>query len=138
LETYGQSARFDLCIDPIDEPGHVPEWCSFTKALPSHKIDGAALQRATENSIEAAQRDFARGQSIGGIEQMFRERASMVFRRFSLENYTQTHLAWGLCLVALGQAVVAKRHLLQFCTTYDIDLDDRMLQAAIRYAGGAT
>jgi hypothetical protein len=60
------------------------------------------LASAAQESTRFAKLDFGRVNSIFDIVTIFRERAAMRFRRFSLENYFQTHLAWGLSLIAVG------------------------------------
>jgi hypothetical protein len=69
---------------------------------------------------------------------MFDERSKMKFRRFSLENYSQTHIAWGLCLLAVRNRDEAETHLTRFCETFSIDRNDRILQSAERIAINAS
>jgi hypothetical protein len=59
--------------------------------LEALKREGQAILLASA----AARRDFDRVQSISDVVALFRERASMSFKRFSLENYIQTRL--GTC-----------------------------------------
>jgi hypothetical protein len=99
-----RSAEFDLCIDPIDELGQVPPWCSFVQFTKAEEIETAALIRIAASASHAARRDFDRVRSINDVVAIFSERASISFRRFSLRNYVQTHLAWGLGLIAVGES----------------------------------
>jgi hypothetical protein len=75
--------------------------------------------------------DFSRVRSISDVVALFQERAAMGFQRLSLENYTQTHLAWGLSLISLGEASEGRRHLELFCARFSIDRNDRILQEAL-------
>lgn len=129
-----KTARFDLCIDPIDREGRV-EWCSVSRfILPLKAYDWAKVTRAVLNGVKAARPDFARVASPRDIVDVFQERSEMKFRRFRLENYIQTHLAWGLCLVSLGRREAAEVHLRKYCEHFFVDRNDRILQAAERAA----
>jgi len=65
--------------------------------------------------------------SISDVVSLFQERATIRLRRFSLENYIQIHLAWGLCLIALDEVEEGERHLELFCTRFSIDRNDRII-----------
>lgn len=122
------TANFDLCIDPIDKHGVLPDWCSFSRrTLPGQDRMRFSVNQATR----AARLDFGRPNSIADVVEMFRERAAMRFQRFSLENYTQTHLAWALSLIAIGEPTEGERHLELFCARFSIDRRDRMICQAI-------
>ena len=54
----------------------------------------------------------------------------MRFQRFSLENYVQTHLAWGLALVATGKAADGETHIKLHCERFGIDRDAPLLRRA--------
>jgi hypothetical protein len=80
-----RSAAFDLCIDPIDELGTPPVWCSFVYIPKIKEIETAALLRIASRASEAAQHDFDRIRSISDVVAMFHERSLIPFRCFSLE-----------------------------------------------------
>jgi len=122
------TARFDLCIDPIDEYGMLPDWCSFSHLAPPSEAKMAAVAK---EATRAAKLDFGRANSIADVVAMFRERAAKRFRRFSLENYRQTHLVWGLSLIAVGEPSEGERHLELFCARFSIDRHDRMIGQSI-------
>jgi hypothetical protein len=122
------TANFDLCIDPIDEYGMLPNWCSFSRSAPPRE---GRMAFAAEEATRAAKLDFSRANSVSNVVAMFRERAAMRFQRFSLENYTQTHLAWGLSLIAIGELTEGEQHLELFCARFSIDRHDRMIRQAI-------
>ena len=124
-----KTAEFDLCIDPIDEPGSIPRWCSFP-GLPLSPLPERELRRIASTSTDAACRDFARVSSVGDLMAMFHERARMTFLRFSLENYIQTHLAWGLGLVATGKSEEGRAHIALFCERFEVDPNDAALRKA--------
>jgi hypothetical protein len=133
-----KTANFDLCIDPIDQYGGRPDWCSYSRPIwPGEVANFPRMAAAVKESTRAAKLDFSRANSISDIVAMFQERAAMRFRRFSLENYTQTHIAWGLSLVAVGEATEGKRHLELFCASFSIDRNDRMLRQALLAAENA-
>jgi hypothetical protein len=136
-----KTARFDLHIDPIDSEGHPPEWCSFNRFIyPEKKYDWDRVVQTVRNTAKAALPDFNRVNSIGDIVAAFRERSAMRFKRFSLENYVQTHIAWGLCLIAVGELDEGEKHLQTYCATFSVDRSDRILrqaeQAATNLASG--
>lgn len=109
-------ARFDLCIDPIDTAGSVPGWCSFAEgASPSRIADAASA------ALGAASKDWSKVPDLEGLVATFEQRSGMIFQRFSLDNYAQTDLAWGLALIALGRTADGERHLAAFCENFDID-----------------
>jgi len=122
-----KAAEFDLCIDPIDELGDPPSWSSVPYPLDSEK---AELGRIASKSADAACREFARVASVGDLMTMFQERAQMTFRRFSLENYVQTHLAWGLGLMAAGKREEGRAHVALFCERFEVDPNDVALRKA--------
>jgi hypothetical protein len=129
------TADFDLCIDPIDEYGAPPDWCSFSRStLPR---EGRMMALAVSAATQAAKLDFSRANSILDVVAMFGERAATRFQRFSLENYTQTHLAWGLSLIAVDDLTEGERHLELFCARFSIDPHDRMIRQAIFAAQNA-
>ena len=125
-----KGAEFDLCIDPIDEFGDVPDWCSFMHFPGCVEVDTNQIIQVVEDTTGAAHRDFARVNSVGDLISMFRDRAQMTFRRFSLENYVQTHLAWGLGLVAIGLPAEGETHISLFCAQRGIDRNDPLLRKA--------
>jgi hypothetical protein len=123
-----KTANFDLCIDPIDEHGYVPRWCSFSRSTPPGEDRMALTAKAT---TRAAKLDFGRVTSIFDVIAIFRQRAAMRFRRFSLPNYVQTDLAWGLSLIAVREVAEGERHLQLFCDRFLIDRQDKMIRQAI-------
>lgn len=130
-----KTAAFDLCIDPIDLEGWAHDWCSLSLFIfPSNTYDWTKVTRTVKNSVSAALSDFSRVNSIADTVALFRDRSKMKFHRFSLENYVQTHIAWGLCLIALGQQTQGENHLEKYCERFSVDRDDRILREAERVA----
>ncbi len=126
-----KAAEFDLCIDPIDREGGPHDWCALSCFIfPEKAYDWSKVPRTVKGTVKAARLDFNRVKSIHDIIDIFRERSMMKFRRFSLENYVQTHIAWGLGLIAIGQAEEGEIHLQKYCTSFSIDRNDRILRAA--------
>ena len=74
--------------------------------------------------------------SVENVISLFDERARMSFERFSLENYTQTHLAWGLALIAVGKQVEGESHILEFCERFGVEWSDPLLLKAEAAASG--
>lgn len=134
-----RTARLDLRIDPLDqEPGPV-EWCSFSRFIfPRKTYDWSKATRAAVNGAKAAQLDFKRIRSITDIVEMFREQSVRKVYRLSLENYIQTHIAWGLCLISLGKRDEAEDHLQKYCVGFSVDRNDRILRAAEQAATAAS
>jgi hypothetical protein len=126
-----KSARLDLRFDPMDqEPGRV-EWCRFSRFIfPKKTYDWNKVTRAVVNGAQAARSDFKRVQSLTDIAEMFREQSVRKVYRLLLENYIQSHIAWGLCLISLGKQHEAEDHLQKFCLQFSIDRNDRILRAA--------
>ena len=131
-----KSAEFDLCIDPIDQAERVPAWCSFVHSPVVEEARPQDVIWAAKNAAYEAQNDFGRVNSVADLIGIFRERASMSFRRFSLENYVQTHIAWGLALIAIGEAEEGEVHLGRFCERYGIDRNERLIKKAEAEAVG--
>ena len=128
-----KSAAFDLRIDPIDLEAGAPDWCSFSRFIFPHKAyDWSKVTRVVQNSIRAARRDFDRVNSIDDIAAIFCERSTMKFQRFTLENYVQTNIAWGLCLIGLGQWNEGEAHLENYCNEFSVERHDRILDQAIQ------
>jgi hypothetical protein len=122
-----KAAEFDLCIDPIDEFGSPPNRCSITSLwIPK---DGE-LGRIASGAADAAHQDFARVASVRDLVSLFEERAQMISQRFSLENYRQTHHAWGLGLVAIGKREEGRAHIELFCERHEVDPNDSGLRKA--------
>jgi hypothetical protein len=118
-------AEFDICIDPIDDFGHVPSWCSFSRTAPQsqrEKIGCAAF--------DAAHKDFLGVASMEDICTFFQSRSEMKFLRFSLSNYVQTELAWGLALLACGDEGEGQRHIAKFCDDFGVDPSTPALRKA--------
>jgi hypothetical protein len=124
-----KTAERDLTIDPIDLEGTIPVWCSFM-----HNEGDRRIQKVARASLEAAKADWATLSSLVDIVACFERRSKLTFQRFSLENYSQTHLAWGLVLVALGRSEEGERHLASYVEQIDIASDNLILLKAKRLA----
>jgi len=111
-----KAAVFDLCIDPIDVEGHVPNWCSFTADVRANSVKKIA--RAVR---EHASRDLARINTLQDLHELFQQRADMRFRRFSLANYVQTDLAWGMLQLAIGDMEGGNNRIAAFCEQFGVD-----------------
>ena len=111
-------AVLDLCIDPIDESAEIRNWHRFTRS------DGVlTISRTSKSSLDAAYKDLRTINTLTELAAMFERRSTMRFQRFSLENYIQTDLAWGLLLISIGQPHDGKRHIDKFCDSFDIPRD---------------
>jgi hypothetical protein len=120
-----KSAAFDLCLDPVDSSGRIPGWCSFYSNDRDHHVE-----RAAKAAVKAARLDWSKITALKHVADTFERRSKMQFRRFSLENYVQTDLAWGLVLVALGQADRGQHHLDAFCEQFAVAPDTAILAKA--------
>ncbi|RUV07296.1 hypothetical protein EOA60_27970 [Mesorhizobium sp. M1A.F.Ca.IN.020.06.1.1] len=110
-----KSAAFNLCIDPIDLSGSIPGWCSFYANDRDYHVERVALA-----AVKAARLDWSKITALGDFAHIFEQRAKMKFKRFSLENYVQTDLAWGLILIALGRLNEGQHRLDAFCQQFAI------------------
>ena len=134
-----KTAAFDLCIDPIDLGRDHRDWPHLSRFIwPAKTYDWDNVTRIVRNAARAARPDFNRVNSIEDILAIFCERSTMKFTRFSLENYIQTHIAWGLSLTAVGELSEAEKHLQIYCSRFSIDRDDRVLRQAEQEAMRAT
>jgi hypothetical protein len=131
-----RNAEFDLCIDPIDETGTVPDWCSFADPTAAWR-GAAALARAAQASVRGALEDFGKASSAADIPRLFEARSGLAFRRFGLDDYAQTHLAWGLSLIAAGRPAEAQPHLARFCGEYGAAPADPILAKAAALAAAS-
>lgn len=129
-----KAAAFDLCIDPVDDGGSIVDRYCVRPATISNEVRPEDVRRAAKAALQTAHRSFDRVGSVADIIAIIRERASMCFRRFSLENYVQTHLAWGLALVALGQHAEGETHLRQYCAQHGLERESRFIQKAVAIA----
>lgn len=120
-----KSANFDLCIDPIDLSGRIPSWCSFYSNDRDDRVAHAALK-----VLDAARQDWSGITSLNDVADSFERRSKMEFRRFSLENYVQTDLAWGLVLIAIREADRGQNHLDAYCDRFAVARDDAVLTKA--------
>jgi hypothetical protein len=118
-----RSATFDLCFDPIDKEGRVPDWCSFAR-----DASPASIAKTARTAFDMAAKDFARVDTVADICTLFDERSRIKFARFSLSNYVQTDLAWGLALLACGEEARGEEHISKFCRAFDIDPDTRLVR----------
>ena len=138
-----KSAEFDLCIDPIDSEGRATEGFSFSYIEgPDRPPSRDLLSRLVGRTAHLAGRDFVRVTTVDDVIRVFEERAEMKFRRFSLDNYVQTHIAWGLALVATGRQAEGQAHILRFCEHFKVEWGHPILlkaeAEALRLAGGAS
>lgn len=127
-----KAAAFDLCLDPIDSADRVPKWCSFDWLTPNPKRIaevGAAV-------FESAFRDFDRITNLRDLRALFHQRSKMKFIRFSLFNYTQTDLCWGLVCIACGDEHEGMSRIEAFCARFSVDLQSKTLLKAIETARG--
>jgi hypothetical protein len=124
-----QKARFDLCIDPIDEEGLPPQWCSFSYPRKQGRCESSA--RA---AFEAGREYFRDFRTPADLCILFGKRSRMKFRRFSLSNYGQTDLAWGLALLAAGDEREGQIHIDEYCRRFEIDPKMSILQKAMMEA----
>jgi len=81
-------------------------------------------------SFDVAIADLNEVITLGDLADLFQIRSAMEFRRFSLENYCQTDLAWGLALIAIGQDRAGQDHLDAFCENFNLTRDLAALKKA--------
>jgi hypothetical protein len=118
---------YDLCIDPIDL-GH--RWSSFVFNPGVQTSTRFDLRQVADVSLTSALKDFDRAQTLLEVDHLYAERKRMRFVRFSLENYVQSYLGWGLTLHVLGRESEAESNLALFCARHGASPNDRMLLVA--------
>lgn len=122
-------ARLDLCIDPIDTSGDIPDWCSFDEFSDPDRVAGAGVA-----VFEAALRDFSRVSTLQDLNALFLERSRMKFRRFALSNYVQTEICWGLVQIACNDEQNGLAQIEHFCQLFEIDQNSITLRRAVAEA----
>ena len=128
----------DLCIDPIDEAGDVPAWCSFEHLPGVLEVSSAQIRPVAEAATNRAFQDYDRVNSLADLNDLFIARSRLQYRRFSFESYTQVYLAWGLLLLSLGQDHEAEVRIGEFIRRYGIPEDDPILRQARQKAKEAS
>lgn len=126
-----KSCEMDLCIDPIDESGKVPDWSSFMHLPGYREADMATVLRIRSQVSKHATADFDRVSSIADLVRFYETRARIEYRRFSLDNYIQARLGWGLALLALERRDEGEDQLSRFCETHGVDRNDPFLAKAV-------
>lgn len=119
------TAEFDLCIDPADAEGSPPAWCGFASDDSPRRVS-----KITRSVKEAASSDFAPIRTASDLLRLFERRSRMSFRRFGLDNYVQTDLAWGLLQVATGEPEAGSERLARFCERFEVDAGAAILTKA--------
>ena len=74
--------------------------------------------------------DWSRMKSLTQVIESYERRSKTEALRFSLDNYLQTDLAWGLALIAIGEAGQGQRRLDNFCERTEISRDTPILLKA--------
>ena len=120
-----KTASFDLCVDPIDQAGKGFQLLVRFSIYLSVKV--LRLEQIHAHSQKCHVSRTARFQS----HQIHWRYCCDIQREISDEISTllagklnQIHLAWGLCLMAIGEAEEGERHLDKYC--------DRILRRPIR------
>lgn len=124
-----RSADFDVPLDPIDDAGIVPRWCSLAATDSARRVAAVARDAWTK-----ASQDFSGVVTIADLLELMRVRAAMTFRRFGTHNYVQTDLARGLLQIAVGDIDEGMTRLSMFCERFDVRHDDAVLAKAIAHA----
>lgn len=123
-KTSAEKARLDLRAGP-GAPGREQfhDWCTFQ----DWDGPGRAARIARRVRRQAA-RDLAPLTSIEAIVAAFERRGPALNQ--PADRYTQTDLAWGLCLDALGREAEADAYLERFCGHVGVDPGDPILAKA--------
>jgi hypothetical protein len=124
-----KSLAFDLCIDPIDRAGSLLAWFTVSQSDPERVV-----RRVVRQTVGEAASDFDQVDSVADVIRVFDDRNAMSFVRFSLENYVQTHIAWGLALISVGKPAEGEEHLRRFRERFGVDADNALLTLAVAQA----
>jgi hypothetical protein len=79
------------------------------------------IMQLAEKAALAAHTDFERITTMHDLVALFEERSKIRFPGLQLDNYVQTHITWGLALVAVGRVEEGEAHLLKFCEEMKVD-----------------
>jgi hypothetical protein len=125
-----KSAEPDLILDPLDAGSRT--WLvsrSSGEGAPSRR----ELRSAARTAAAAAHAALADLRGLGGLEQViagFERGSAAPAVRFSLDDYVQADLAWGLAQVAVGDRVRGEARLARFCERFEVERDDPLLRTA--------
>jgi hypothetical protein len=121
-------AAFDLRIRAVDlgmsDCTVGMNWLDFSESSDEE------IASVVATTVDVAQLDFARITSVADVVAAFHERSQAPTRGLPFDWHHQTHLAWGLGHMALGDTEEGEARLQKFCRTYRIDPDHRFLQKA--------
>lgn len=124
-----KSADFDVTIDPIDDSGSVPRWCSIVATDSGRHVDAVA-----RDVWSKASQDFSRVVAVADLFDVMNARATMTFRRFGPHDYVQTDLTRALLQIAVGDIDKGMALVGTFRERFDISQDHPVLIGAIAHA----
>lgn len=124
-----KSADFDVTIDPIDDAGSVPRWCSIVATDSGRHVDAVA-----RDVWSKASQDFSRVVAVADLFDVMNARATMTFRRFGPHDYVQTDLTHALLQIAVGDLDKGMALVGTFRERFDISQDHPVLIRAIAHA----
>jgi hypothetical protein len=91
-----------LCIDPIDQYGGPPDWCSYSRPIwPGEVANFPKMAAAVKESTRAAKLDFSRANSISDVVAMFQEEQQCDFS-VSHWRITRKHILHGVYRLSLS------------------------------------
>ena len=129
-----KNAIMDLVIDPIDIAGEVPSQAfGFITGLDT-QIPSAQIRVCAEHFVPLALADFDRIHSVREFCQFFVERSHLQYRRFGFNMYVQHQLVQGFVLLLTGQRDEGLERIREFCRSFDLEFEDRVLSECIRHA----
>ncbi|MCE4222902.1 hypothetical protein HCU64_03985 [Methylobacterium sp. C25] len=119
------TAFFDLTIDPLDAATSKAALCLLSRDDSLRRVEArmGGVRRA-------ASADLSSVVAVEDLLALFRRRAALANHRFSLANYVQTDLAWGLLLWATGHGAEGSERLSRWCVQFGIDPEAPILRQA--------
>lgn len=124
-----KTAHCDITIDPVDTAGFIHDRYSLF-----HNDDDAWIAKVAIASLKSAMLDWARLGTLPDLVSDFQTRSAKEAKRFGLDNYVQTELAWGLMLLALGERQQGEIRLASFCSRFGVLPNDPLLLKARDWA----
>lgn len=133
-QSTDKNVTMDLIIDPIDLSGNVPEQTfgfitGYHSEIPTKQIRACA-----EHFIPLAFADFDRVISVADFCHFFLERSQLHYRRFQFHSYIQHQLAMGFVLMLTGKRDEGRKKIQDFCSSFETDIDNRILEEYIANA----
>ena len=129
-----KTAKYDLCIDPIDETGTVPADISYVYLSGVQEVTDELVKQKGQLAIDRALSDYQKVNGLDDLYRLFKEREGLTYRRFSFYMYIQHNIANPYLMFASGQHEDAEEALAKVIQEYGIDPNDKILKESLEIA----